>query len=148
MSDTPLEAASPGDHVTLIRVVVGDLRLSQCDAPRPHRVDQVEEDVLQFEATEGQPDQRWKEGEFTMARDERDPMFRPQSLRQTFRYDHSGKAAAQHKDVCHRRLLKTSVISKSTPVTTLHYATLPPPRLVPAKILSSKAYRLHILRGF
>src|SRR5262245_38561576 len=109
MSDTPLEAASPGDHVTLIRVVVGDLRLRQCDAPRSHRVDQVEEDILQFEATEGQPDQRWEEGEFTMARDERDPVFRAQSLRQTFRGDHAGKAAAQNKHVCHIRLL----VSKS-----------------------------------
>jgi hypothetical protein len=42
---------------------------------------QVEEDVLQFETTEGQPDQRREEGEFTMTRDERDPVFRPRSPR-------------------------------------------------------------------
>src|SRR5262245_58768649 len=61
MSDAPLELTSLDDHETLIWVVVGDLRLRQCDALRPHRMGQVEEDVLQFEATEGQPDQRWKE---------------------------------------------------------------------------------------
>src|SRR5262245_8637104 len=78
VSDTPLEPASPGDHETLIRVVVGDLRLRQCDVLRPQSMGQVEEDVLQFETTEGQPYQRREKGEFTMARDERDLVFRPQ----------------------------------------------------------------------
>src|SRR5215510_14085366 len=145
--DTPLEPASPDDHETLIRVVVGDLRLGQCDALRPHCVGQVEEDVLTFEATEGQPDQRREEGEFTMARDERDPVFRPQSPRQTFRCDHAGKAAAQHENICHTRLLKTSVIRKSAPLITLSYATSPPPRSFMPIILSSKAYRLRRLKG-
>src|SRR5262245_60702656 len=147
VSDTPLEPASPDDHETFIRVVIGDLRLRQCYALRPHRMRQVEEDVLQFEATEGQPDQRREEGEFTMARDELDPVFRPQSPRQTFRRDHAGKTAAQHENICHTQLLKTSVIRKSAPVITLRYATPPPPGSFTPKILSSKAYRLHRLRG-
>jgi hypothetical protein len=44
-----------------------------------------------------------------MTRNERDPVFRPQSLRQTFSGDHAGKAAAQHKRVCHTQHL----VSKS-----------------------------------
>src|SRR5262245_1073193 len=147
VSDTPLEPASPDNHETFIRVVVGDLRLRQCDALRPHRMGQIEEDVLQFEATEGQPYQRREEGELTMAGDERDPVFRPQAPRQSFRCDHAGKAAAQHENICHTQLLKTSVIRKSAPIITLRYATPPPPRSFMPKILSSKAYRLRRLRG-
>jgi hypothetical protein len=147
MLDTPLEPTSPDDHETLIRVVVGNLRLRQGDALRPHRMGQVEEDVLQFEAAEGQPDQRREEGEFTMARDERDPVFSPQPLRQTFRRDHTSKAAAQHENICHIQLLKTSVFRKSASVITLRYATSPPPRSFMPIILSSKAYRLHRLKG-
>jgi hypothetical protein len=147
MSDTPLEPASPDNHETLIRVVVGDLRLGQCDALRPHRMDQVEENVLQFDVTEGQPNQRREEGEFTMARHERDLVFRSQSLRQTFRRDYAGKAAAQYENICHAQLLKTLVIRKSAPVITLNYATPPPLRSFAPKILWGKAYRLRKLRG-
>src|SRR5262245_45899836 len=108
---------------------------------------QVEEDILQFEMTESQPDQRWEEGEFTMTRDELDPVFRPQLPRQTFRRDYAGKAAAQHENICHTHLIKTSLIRKSTHVITHYYATPPPQRSFTPKIRSSKAYLLHRLRG-